>query len=74
MLTVVGATAAAVMVVSYALEQRGRIWIAVFAAACAATAGYGIATEAWIFACLEAVWSVVATKRFLSHRSAHIKP
>lgn len=74
MLTVVGATAAAVMVVSYALEPRGRVWIAVFAAACAATAIYGIATEAWIFAGLEAVWSVVATRRFLTHENPQINP
>ncbi len=74
MLTIVGATAAAVMVISYALEERGRVWIAVFAAACAATALYGLATEAWVFAGLEAVWSVVATRRFLTHQDAHTKP
>ncbi len=56
------------MVTAYALEARGPKWIAVFALACAATAVYGVASGAWIFAALEATWSVVAFSRFVSHR------
>ena len=59
-----GIVSAALMVVSYALEDRSPIWIAVFAVACAMTAVYGVITGAWIFAVLEAVWSVVAVRRF----------
>ncbi len=70
MLTLFGASAAATMVVSYALEDRGTTWIAVFAAACAVTAAYGVASGAWIFAVLEAVWSVVALRRFASQRAS----
>lgn len=52
------------MVVSYAVEDRHRLWIAVFAVGCAATAIYGVLTEAWIFAGLETIWAVVAAHKF----------
>ena len=64
MLTIYGALAASTMVVSYALEDRHRLWIAVFAVACAATALFGVLTSAWIFAALESVWAVIAIHRF----------
>lgn len=64
-LTAFGVVAATTMVVAYALESRGRIWIAVFAVGCAATAAFGIATEAWIFATLETVWAAIAVRRFV---------
>ena len=65
MLTAFGVVSAIVMVVSYALEDRDRRWIAVFAAGCLSTAVYGVLSEAWIFAVLESVWSVIAIRRFL---------
>lgn len=54
------------MVGSYALEDRGPRWIAVFAVGCAATALYGALTGAWIFVVLESVWAVIAVMRFRS--------
>lgn len=71
MLTLFGVAAATTMVISYALEDRGAKWIAVFAAACAATAAYGAVSGAWVFAVLEAVWSAVALRRFMAHRVDH---
>jgi len=65
MLTAFGVVAAPTMVVSYALESRSQRWILIFAGGCAATALYGVLTEAWIFAILESVWSVIALRRFL---------
>ncbi len=56
------------MVVTYGLEFRGAMWIALFAAACLATAAYGLVTGAWIFAVLEFVWAGVAIRRFLARR------
>ncbi len=55
------------MVVAYALEARGPVWIAVFAAGCASTALYAVLTRSWIFAGLELVWSVLAIRRFVDH-------
>jgi len=67
LLTVFGAIAAITMVTSYALEDRHRHWIAVFAVGCAATAVYGILTSAWIFAALETVWAAIAMRRYRIH-------
>lgn len=64
MLTAFGVAAAVTMVTAYAFEDRGRLWIAVFAAGCLATALYGVITEAWIFAVLETVWAAIAIARF----------
>ncbi len=63
-ITAFGVVAATTMVGAYALEGRGRGWIAVFAVACVATAVYGLVTEAWVFAALEAVWAGIAAQRF----------
>lgn len=70
MLTLFGVLAATTMVVSYALEARHRWWIAVFAVGCAATALFGVLTQAWIFAVLESVWAIIAIRRFLTHEAA----
>ncbi len=64
MLTIFGAVAALTMVVSYALEDQHRRWIAVFAIGCAATSLYGLLTQAWIFAALESVWAFIAMYRY----------
>ena len=65
MLTAFGVLAASTMVTSYALEDRHRHWIAMFAIGCAATAVYGVLTGAWIFAVLETLWAIVAIRKFL---------
>ena len=69
MLTAVGVVAAAVMVTSYALEQRDRRWIAVFSVACAVTSVYAVATGSWLFAVLEFIWATIALRRFRSTNS-----
>lgn len=74
MLTLWGSIAAAVMVGAYALENRSAGWIAVFAVGCLGAAGYAVAVEAWPFAVLEAVWSVVAVRRWLLTRRADTPP
>jgi hypothetical protein len=68
MLTVFGVLSASAMVIAYALENQSPMWIGVFAAACLSTAVYGVLTEAWIFAILEALWSMIAMQRFVSRR------
>lgn len=72
MLTAFGVVAAATMVGAYALEPRGDVWIAVFAAGCAATALYGALTGAWIFVVLETVWAAVALARFRRARQSSV--
>ncbi len=68
-LTAFGVVSAVVMVVAYGLEDRSPIWVAVFAAGCLSTAVYGVITHAWVFAVLEAIWSVLAVHRFSRQRA-----
>ena len=66
MLTGFGVTSAVVMVLAYSLEDRSHRWVAVFAVGCASTAVYGVLTRSWVFAALEAIWTLVAMRRFTS--------
>jgi hypothetical protein len=52
------------MLVCYALEGRGAGFILAFAAACALGSIYGFLQGAWPFGIVEAVWSVVAARRW----------
>ena len=64
-----GAAAVTVMLISYAFEQRSTWWILVFATACAASALYAALAGTWPFAVVEAVWSLVAIRRWSRQRS-----
>jgi hypothetical protein len=69
-LTLFGAIAVTVMMVSYALERRSARWILVFACACAASSTYGWLAGAWPFGVVEAVWALVALRRWWIARIA----
>jgi hypothetical protein len=63
-LTLFGACAVTMMLVSYALEHRSRLWVLVFALACAASSLYGWLAGTWPFGVVEGVWAVVAFRRW----------
>ena len=63
-LTVFGVVAVTAMVVCYALEARSRWFILAFAGACALASVYGFLQGAWPFGVVEAIWSVVALRRW----------
>ncbi len=67
-LLVFGAIAVGAMLVMYALEERSYWFVLGFAAASAAAATYGFLIEAWPFAVIEAIWSVVALRRWWGRR------
>lgn len=69
-LTLFGLFAVTAMLVFYALEERGPFNILGFAAACALGSVYGFLQGAWPFGVVEAIWSVVAVRRYLAARSA----
>ena len=52
------------MLVCYALEDRSRWFVLAFAAACALASVYGFLQGAWPFGFVEAVWSLVALRRW----------
>jgi hypothetical protein len=67
-LTIFGLFAVSAMLIFYALEARGAIYILGFAAACALGSAYGFLQGAWPFGLVEGIWSVVALRRYLLAR------
>ena len=63
-LTLFGLLAVTAMLACYALEDRGPGFALGFAAACAAGSAYGFLQGAWPFGVVEAVWAVVALRRW----------
>jgi len=63
-LSIFGLVAVSAMLVSYALEKRSHWYILVFAASCALGSAYGFLQGAWPFGIVEAVWSIVAARRW----------
>lgn len=59
-----GLLAVTAMLVCYALENRSSWWILAFAGACALASSYGFLQGAWPFGLVEAVWSLVAVRRW----------
>jgi hypothetical protein len=68
MLTLFGAVAVTVMMMSYALERRSARWILIFAGACAASSAYGWLAGTWPFGVVEGVWALVALRRWWTER------
>ena len=64
LITVFGVVALGFMMVMYALERRGRVFILAFALGCLLSSIYGFLSGAWAFGVVEAIWCVVATQRF----------
>ncbi len=65
-LTLFGLVAVSLMLLCYAMEARGRGWVLGFAGACVLGSAYGFLQGAWPFGAVEAIWAVVALRRFLA--------
>jgi hypothetical protein len=63
-LTLFGLFAVAAMLVGYALEHRSPWFVLAFAGACALASAYGFLQGAWPFGVVEAIWSLVALRRW----------
>jgi hypothetical protein len=63
-LTAFGLLAVTAMLICYALEERGPAFVLAFAGACALGSIYGFMQGAWPFGLVEAVWSVIAVRRW----------
>ncbi|MGZ4860957.1 MAG: hypothetical protein ACXV8M_15455 [Candidatus Angelobacter sp.] len=63
-LTALGLFALTAMLIFYALEKRNPWFIFAFALSCALGSVYGFLQGAWPFGAVEAVWSVVALRRW----------
>ncbi len=62
-LTAFGIASVSAMLLFYALERRGGIWIVAFALACWSAALYGWFVGAWPLAIIEGIWGFVALGR-----------
>jgi hypothetical protein len=59
-----GLLAVTAMLVTYAVEDRSPWFILAFAGACALGSVYGFLQGAWPFGLVEAIWALVAARRW----------
>ena len=70
-LTAFGLIAVTAMLVCYALEPRSSWWTLGFAGACLLGSAYGFLQGAWPFGLVEAVWALVAGRRWWRLRNSN---
>ena len=63
-ITIFGLVAVSLMLITYALETRSAWFVLAFAIACALGSTYGFLQGAWPFGLVEAIWALVALRRF----------
>ena len=63
-LTSFGLFAVTLMLICYTFESRSHWWTLGFAGACILGSAYGFLQGAWPFGVVEAVWAIVAARRW----------
>ena len=69
-LTLFGLLAVSMMLITYTLEERSHWFVFLFAVACTLGSTYGFLQGAWPFGLVEAVWAIIALKRWNVRRSS----
>jgi hypothetical protein len=69
-LTLFGLFAVSAMLICYALEDRHPAYVLAFAGACGLASAYGFLQGAWPFGMVEAIWAVVALRRWRARMAA----
>ena len=64
MLTILGSIAVSIMMLSYALESRSKWYVLIFAGASAATSVYSAFAGVYPITVIEAIWALIALRRF----------
>jgi hypothetical protein len=64
LVTAFGIAALTFMMLMYAFESRGHGFVLAFAVGCALSSAYGFMSGAWPFGVVEAVWCLIALRRF----------
>jgi len=67
-LDIIGLTSVAITLLAYALEERGPVWVLIFAGGSFSSGIYALLQGAWPFAIAEAVWTVIALQRWRRRR------
>jgi hypothetical protein len=70
-LTGFGLIAVTAMLTTYALEKRSHWFILAFAASCALASAYGFLQGSWPFGIIEAIWCIVAFRRWVLARPSN---
>jgi hypothetical protein len=65
LLTAFGVSALTFMMLMYALESRHNGFVLAFAGGCALASVYGFVSGAWPFGVVEAIWALIALRRFV---------
>lgn len=68
-LSAFGLIAVTAMVICYALEDRSPWFILAFSVSCVLGSVYGFLQGAWPFGLVEAVWSLIALRRWWTARA-----
>ena len=71
-LTLYGLLAVGSMLLCYGLEHRSTRFVLAFAGSCLASSLYGFLQGAWPFGLIEAVWALVALRRWRLRRRAGV--
>jgi len=69
-LTLYGLLSVSLMLLFYALEGRSAWFVLAFAVSCIMASVYGFLQGAWPFGIVEAIWSVVALRRWFLRTKA----
>jgi len=64
MLTAFGAAAVTFMMLMYGLERRHPRFVLAFACGCVLSSAYGFLAGTWPFGVVEAIWALVALRRY----------
>jgi hypothetical protein len=70
LVTIYGVAAVTFMMIMYTLEPRARGYILAFAVGCLLSSAYGFLSGAWPFGVVEAIWALVAVRRFAGTASS----
>jgi hypothetical protein len=70
LLTIYGLVSVLLMLLFYALEERSSWFVLAFAGSCVMASVYGFLQGAWPFGMVEAVWSLVAVRRWWLKRKS----
>jgi len=70
-LTIFGIVVLTFMMAMYALERRGPAFILAFAVGCGLSSTYGFLSGAWPFGVVEAIWMVIAIRRYSKTPRGH---
>jgi hypothetical protein len=69
MLTAFGASAVTFMMLMYVLESRHAGFVLAFAFGCVLASTYGFLAGTWPFGVVEAIWALVALRRYANRRA-----